>query len=95
MIDMNNFNTKVNHLICNNTCSCMYLILKVLELLHLFVKYGYYSNLKDIKALMPPLISLLNGVNDKPFPGANDEQSIPFRKVNTMIKICITYTLHW
>ena len=66
----------------------MYLILKVLELLYLLVKYGYYSNLEDIKALMPPLISLLDGGNDKPFPGASNHQSIRFRKVNTMINIC-------
>ena len=32
---------------------------------------------------MPSLISLLNGMNDKPFPNASDEQSIPFRKVGT------------
>ena len=66
----------------------MYLILKVLELLYLLVKYGYYSNLEDIKALIPPLVSLLYGKNDKPFPGASDELSVQFRKVNT-INICI------
>ena len=60
---------------------CMYLLFKVLDLLYLLVKYGYYADLKDINALMPPLISLLNGMNDKPFPNASDEQSISFRKV--------------
>ena len=67
----------------------MCLILKVLELLYLLVKYGYYSNLEDIKALMPSLISLLDGGNDKPFRNANNEQSFQFRMVNTMINICI------
>ena len=62
---------------------CMYLLFKVLDLLYLLVKYGYYADLKDINALMPPLISLLNGMNDKPFPNASDEQSISFRKVAT------------
>ena len=45
--------------------SSMYLSLKVLELLYMLVKYGYYSNSKDINALMPPLIALLNGARDK------------------------------
>ena len=57
------------------------LSLKVLELLYLLVKYGYYSNLKDVNELIPALISLLNGMNDKPFPDASDEESISFRKV--------------
>ena len=56
-------------------------LLKVLDLLYLLVKYGYYADLKDINVLMPPLTSLLNGMNDKPFPNASDEQSISFRKV--------------
>ena len=62
---------------------CIHLSLKVLDLLYLLVKYGYYADLDDINVLMPPLISLLNGMNDKPFPGASDEQSIQFRKVFT------------
>ena len=49
------------------------LSLKVLNLLYLLVKYGYYANLRDIHALMEPLISLLNGMNDKPFLGASSE----------------------
>ena len=61
----------------------IYLSLKILDLLYLLVKYGYYANLNDINMLMPPLISLLNGMNDKPFLNASDEQSIPFRKVRT------------
>ena len=68
----------------------MYLSLKVLELLYLLVRYGYYSNSEDINALMPSLITLLNGKKDKPFRGANDEQSESFRTVNTMINVCIT-----
>ena len=90
MIDVNNFNAEVNYLLCKDTYPCMYLSLKVLELLYLLVRYGYYSNSEDINALMPSLITLLNGEKDKPFPGANDTQSIPFRMVNTMINICIT-----
>ena len=59
----------------------MSLLLKVLDLLYLLVKYGYYADLGDINVLMPPLISLLNGMNDKPFPNASDELSVSFRKV--------------
>jgi len=64
--------------------SCVHLSLKVLDLLYLLVKYGYYADLNDINVLIPPLISLLNGMNDKPFPNASDELSIDFRMVCTM-----------
>ena len=53
----------------------------MLDLLHLLVKYGYYDDLGDIKELIPPLVSLLNGISDKPFPGANDDESKLFRMV--------------
>jgi len=46
----------------------------------LLVKYGYYANIDDINMLITPLMSLLNGKNDKPFPAANDEGSKLFRK---------------
>ncbi len=39
---------------------------QVLRLFHFLVKFGYYGS-DDIKALLKPLISLLNGKNDKPF----------------------------
>ena len=67
----------------------MHLSLKVLDLLYVLVKYGYYADLNDINALMPPLLSLLNGMNDKPFPDASDEQSIHFRKVRAIHKTFI------
>ena len=95
MIDMNNFDAKVNKSLCKDTYLCMCLSLKVLELLYLLVKYGYFSNLKDINALMPPLCSILNGMNDKPYPGASVEQSYHFRKVNTMINICMVDISRW
>ena len=56
----------------------------MLDLLYLLVKYGYYADLDDINVLMPPLISLLNGMNDKPFPNASDDQSATFR----MVQLC-------
>ena len=53
----------------------------MLDLLYLLVKYGYYDDLDDINALIPLLMSLLNGKNDKPFPGANDDESVSYREV--------------
>ena len=53
----------------------------MLDLLHLLVKYGYYDDLEDINALIPSLVSLLNGKNDKPFPRANEDESISYREV--------------
>ena len=53
----------------------------MLDLLYLLVKYGYYDDLEDINVLIIPLVSLLNGKNDKPFPEANNEQSDPYRMV--------------
>ena len=47
----------------------------------MLVKYGYYSNSNDINDLISPLISLLDGKYDKPFPSANAEQAQQFIKV--------------
>ena len=62
---------------------CISLSSKVLDLLYLLVKYGYYADLSDIDELMPHLVSLMNGMNDKPFPGASTDQSTQFRMVLT------------
>ena len=40
---------------------------QVLRLFHFLVKFGYYGS-DDIKALLKPLLNLLNGKLDKPFP---------------------------
>lgn len=37
-------------------------------MLHYLVKYGYYGNTDDIKQLLGPLLDLLDGRNDKPYP---------------------------
>lgn len=55
--------------------------LQVIDLLHLLVKYGYYANLADIENLMPLLISLLDGSNDKPSIQASKEEHKDFTKV--------------
>lgn len=55
--------------------------LKVLDLLYLLVKYGYYASLIDINELISHLMSLLNGVTDKPYSDAGNEQSVSYREV--------------
>ena len=59
----------------------MTIIVQVLDLLYLLVKFGYYDDLDDIKDLIPPLMSLLNGKNDKPFPKANVDVGSSFQTV--------------
>ncbi|CAD5116200.1 DgyrCDS5116 [Dimorphilus gyrociliatus] len=44
------------------------LIEQVVKLLDLLVKYGYYGAERDIKDLQTPLLTLLEGENDIPFP---------------------------
>ena len=58
----------------------------MLDLLYLLVKYGYYDDLDDINALIPSLVSLLNGKNDKPFVGANSDESVSYREVRKYLK---------
>jgi len=53
----------------------------VLNLLYLLVKYGYYADINDINALIIPLLSLLNGRNDKEFPKANPDENDHFNRV--------------
>lgn len=36
----------------------------MLDLLHLLVSYGYYTDLDEINDVMCPLVSMLNGKND-------------------------------
>ena len=55
----------------------------MLGLLYLLVEYGYYDDLDDINALITPLVSLLNGKNDKATP-TNDDQSALYRKVKSI-----------
>ena len=48
------------------TFYCLYL--KVLCLLQHLVKFGYYSDIDDVKHLLTPLLSLLDGRHDVPYP---------------------------
>ncbi|OWF52185.1 Inositol 1,4,5-trisphosphate receptor type 3 [Mizuhopecten yessoensis] len=47
----------------NNT-----LVKQVLRLVHYLVSFGFYYKSEDIKKLMGPLMSLIDGRNDKPYP---------------------------
>ena len=71
----------------------MYTYIQVIDLLYLLVKYGYYANLGDISNLMPLLLSLLNGMNDKPSIQASKEEIDEFNKVTTLYNIILQYGL--
>lgn len=40
----------------------------MLRLLQHLVKFGYYNDMDDVKQLLTPLLSLLDGAHDVPFP---------------------------
>lgn len=44
------------------------LLAKVLGVLALLVKYGYYDDEEDVDKVLRSIISLLNGFNDLPYP---------------------------
>ncbi|XP_059139568.1 inositol 1,4,5-trisphosphate receptor type 1-like isoform X3 [Physella acuta] len=44
------------------------LVKQVLRLLQYLVKFGYYMDVGDVHKLLPPLLSLLDGRQDVPFP---------------------------
>ncbi|KAJ8303557.1 hypothetical protein KUTeg_019953 [Tegillarca granosa] len=44
------------------------LIEQVLRLLQYLVKFGYYNDMEDVKQLLTPLLGLLDGSHDVPFP---------------------------
>ncbi|KAK2186847.1 hypothetical protein NP493_187g03055 [Ridgeia piscesae] len=55
------------------------LLEQVLHLIYCLVKFGHYGNMNDMKQLLDPLLSLLNGRNDKPYPyeaGVPELQSV-------------------
>ncbi|XP_065833160.1 inositol 1,4,5-trisphosphate-gated calcium channel ITPR1-like isoform X3 [Oscarella lobularis] len=46
---------------------------EVLRLLHYLVSYGYYSNMTDIKGLLRPMLTVMDGRDDFPFRNAQGE----------------------
>ncbi|KAH9498183.1 hypothetical protein Btru_007903 [Bulinus truncatus] len=49
------------------------LIEQVLRLLYHLVKFGYYMDHEDVQQLLPPMLSLLDGRHDFPFPKDKDK----------------------
>ena len=46
---------------------------KVLDVLALLVKYGYYDDPKDVDAVLKPLVDVMNGFTDVAFPHDMDD----------------------
>ena len=40
---------------------------KVLEVLALLIKYGYYDDPDDVEEVLRPLVEVMNGLSDLPF----------------------------
>lgn len=51
------------------------LIEQVLVLVYSLAKFGYYGDAEDIKRLLDPLMKLLDGRTDLPFPVNADEST--------------------
>nr|XP_006825393.1 PREDICTED: inositol 1,4,5-trisphosphate receptor type 1-like [Saccoglossus kowalevskii] len=46
------------------------LVEQVLKLVHTLAKFGYYDKTEDILNLLKPMMSLMDGRNDKPYPNS-------------------------
>ncbi|XP_052783710.1 inositol 1,4,5-trisphosphate receptor type 1-like isoform X3 [Mya arenaria] len=51
------------------------LVRQVLRLVHYLVLFGFYDKSEDIRRLLEPLMSLLDGRNDKPYPENNGKEA--------------------
>ena len=60
------------NIVCIIPNFCLKILIQVLRLFHFLVKFGYYGS-EEIKMLLKPLIGLLNGKLDKPFPPDTDK----------------------
>ena len=49
------------------------LLADVIQVLNLLVKYGYYDDPDDVKNVLVPLLDVLNGFTDQPFPDVSGE----------------------
>ena len=47
---------------------------RVLEVLSLLVKYGYYDDPSDVEDVLEPLADIMNGFTDLPFPSPVGEE---------------------
>ncbi|CAL1526674.1 unnamed protein product [Lymnaea stagnalis] len=57
-----------NCIMTSNMVGRNLLVKQVLRLLQFLVKFGYYMDVEDVRKLLPPLLSLLDGRHDVPFP---------------------------
>ena len=64
------------------------LLTKVLEVLSLLVKYGYYDDPDDVDAVLRPLTSVLDGMSDIPFPAelSSDSKTHIHTHIHTSIE---------
>ena len=53
-------------------------MVKVLQLLTSLIKFGYYDDTADIKALLPSIQKLLNGKEDFPTKESKASAALPF-----------------
>nr|XP_022345635.1 inositol 1,4,5-trisphosphate receptor type 3-like isoform X6 [Crassostrea virginica] len=51
------------------------LVKQVLRLVHYLVSFGFYYKPEDIKKLLEPLMSLIDGRNDKPYPNVTGKDA--------------------
>ena len=61
------------------------LLADVIEVLNLLVKYGYYDDPEDVEAVLKPLLKVLNGFTDLPFPPSK-AKSVPVAEPPSHLK---------
>ena len=54
----------------------------VVRLLYHLVKFGYYMDAEDVQNLLPPLLNLLDGRHDFPFPKDKDKGTLLYFMCN-------------
>lgn len=65
---------------------------QVLRLVHYLVSFGFYYKSSDIKKLLGPLMELLDGRNDKPYPNITTKKGIQID--NSILVACTTSDLN-
>lgn len=66
--------------ICASDVGKNVLVCEVLRLLHFMVRFGYYSNATEIRILLKPLLRLIDGRTDRPFPRQPEPESREVRR---------------
>ena len=82
-------NDSINQWVSQSTSKSFFT--QVLRLLYHLVKFGYYQDWEDVQQLLPPMLSLLDGRKDMPFPKDKDKgQSASLFKVG-MVMHCSSH----